>query len=187
MRRVLALQHHTRAQYSAVKWTRARVAVRSVVAPVAQPKPASRFKSATRDVNCLRSDSMCRLYMSDLANVTPRYFGFGAEGQGFVWNRCYAATVKVHHVIRDHKKVANHCLEILTAFIDICWLSCWLAASHQDATYSEAKLIPCHLRIGPVCFIMRDLSRHSFFAAMRSHVRTNVDIANHRISWTLGL
>jgi len=45
---------------------------------------------------------------------------FGAEGQGFVWNRCYAATVKVHHLIRDHKKVANHCLEILIAIL-LAW------------------------------------------------------------------
>ena len=36
MRRVWALRHQTGAQYSAVEWTRARVAVRSVVAPAPQ-------------------------------------------------------------------------------------------------------------------------------------------------------
>ena len=45
-----------------------------------QPEPASRLKSATRDVNFLRSDSRCRRYASDLSEV----FGLGAEGQDFV-------------------------------------------------------------------------------------------------------
>ena len=57
MRRVWALRHQTRAQYSAVEWTRARVVVRNVVAPAPQPEPASRFRSGTRDVSFLRSDS----------------------------------------------------------------------------------------------------------------------------------
>jgi len=61
--------------YSAVEWTRAKVDVRSLVAPAPQPEPASRLKSATRDINFLRSDSRCRRYVSDLSNVTPRYLG----------------------------------------------------------------------------------------------------------------
>ena len=51
IRRVRALRHQTRAQYSAVECTRARVAVRSVVAPAPQLEPASRLTSATRDVS----------------------------------------------------------------------------------------------------------------------------------------
>jgi len=55
IRRVWALRHQTGEQYSAVECTRARVAVRNVVAPAPQPEPASRLSSATRDVSFLRS------------------------------------------------------------------------------------------------------------------------------------
>jgi len=75
MRKVWALRHQTGAQYSAVEWTRAKVADRNVVATAPQPEPASRFKSAMRDINFLRSDSRCRRYVSDLSNVTPRHMG----------------------------------------------------------------------------------------------------------------
>jgi len=56
VRRVWALRHQAGVQYSAVEWTRAKVAVRSVVVPAPQPEPASRLKSVTRDVRFLRSD-----------------------------------------------------------------------------------------------------------------------------------
>jgi len=59
------------------------VAVRNVVAPAPRPEPASRLRSATRDVSFLRSGSRCQRYVSDLSNVTPRYLA-RAEGQGFV-------------------------------------------------------------------------------------------------------
>jgi len=39
------------------------------------PARGSRLKSATRDVNFLRSYSRFRRYVSDLSNVTPRYLG----------------------------------------------------------------------------------------------------------------
>jgi len=81
IRRVWALQHQTGVQYSAVEWTRARVAVRKVVAPAPQPDPASRLRSATRDVSVLRSDSRCQQYVSDLSNVTPRYLGSEQKGR----------------------------------------------------------------------------------------------------------
>ena len=48
IRRVWALWHQTGAQYSAVKWTRARVAVCNVVALAPQTEPASHLKSAQR-------------------------------------------------------------------------------------------------------------------------------------------
>jgi len=48
IRRVLKLRNQTGAQYSAVECTRAKVAVRNVVAPAPQPEPASRLKSARR-------------------------------------------------------------------------------------------------------------------------------------------
>jgi len=81
VRRVWALRHQTGAQYSAVQRTRARVAIRRVVAPAPQPEPASRLRSATRDVNFLRSDSRCRRYVSDLSNVTPKYLGSRQKGR----------------------------------------------------------------------------------------------------------
>ena len=80
MRRVWALRHQTGAQYSAVEFTRARVAIRRVVAPAPQPEPASRLRSATRYVRFLRIDSRCRRYVSDLSNVTPRYLGSEQKG-----------------------------------------------------------------------------------------------------------
>ena len=75
IRRVWALRHQTGAQYSAVEWTKARVAVRNVVAPAPQLEPASRLRSATRDVSFLRRDSRYRQHVSPLSNVTPRYLG----------------------------------------------------------------------------------------------------------------
>jgi len=75
MRRVWALRHQTCAQYSAVEWNKAGVAIRRVVALVPQPEPGSRLRSATRDVSFLQSDSRCRQYVSDLTNVTPRCLG----------------------------------------------------------------------------------------------------------------
>jgi len=81
MRRVRVLRHQTGAQYSAVECTRVRVAVRNVVAPAPQPEPASRFRSAMHDVSFLRSDLRCRRYVTDLSNVTPRYFGSEQKGR----------------------------------------------------------------------------------------------------------
>jgi len=81
MRRVWALRHQTGAQYSAVECSKARVAIRNVVAPAPQPEPASRFRSARRDVSFLQSDSRCRRYVSDLSNVTPRYLGSEQKGR----------------------------------------------------------------------------------------------------------
>jgi len=51
------------------------MAIHRVVALAHQPEPASRLRSATRDVSFLRSDSRCRRYLSDLSNVTQRYLG----------------------------------------------------------------------------------------------------------------
>jgi len=59
----------------AVECTRARVAVRKVVAPAPQPEPASRPRSEMRDISILRSDSRCRRYVSDRSSVTPKYLG----------------------------------------------------------------------------------------------------------------
>jgi len=73
MRRVWALRHQTGAQYSVIECTRAKVAVRNIVAPALQPEPASRLKSVTRNVSFLRSDARCRLYVGELCNATPRH------------------------------------------------------------------------------------------------------------------
>jgi len=75
--------HQTGAQYSAVECTKARVAIRRVVAPVPQPEPVSHLRSATCDVSFLRSDSRCQRYVSGLSNVTLRYLG--SEQKGRVW------------------------------------------------------------------------------------------------------
>ena len=58
-----------------------RVAICWVVAPVPQPEPTSRLRSATRDVSFLGSDSRCRRYVNDLSNVTPRYLGSEQKGR----------------------------------------------------------------------------------------------------------
>ena len=81
MRRVWALRHQTGAQYSAVECTKARAAIRRVVAPAPQPEPASRLMSATRDVSFLRSDSRCRPQVNDVSNVTPRCLGSEQKGR----------------------------------------------------------------------------------------------------------
>ena len=57
------------------------MAVRNVVAPAPQPQPASRLRSATRDVSFLRSDSRCWRYVSDLSNITPRFLGSEQKGR----------------------------------------------------------------------------------------------------------
>jgi len=69
------LRHETGSKYSAVECTWAKMAVRNVFAPAPQSKPASCFKSATRDVNFMRSAWRCRRYVSDLSKFTPRCSG----------------------------------------------------------------------------------------------------------------
>jgi len=71
----------TGVQCSAVECTRARVAVRNVVAPAPLPEPASRLRNAARDVRFLQSNSRCRRYVNDLSNVTPRYLGSEQKGK----------------------------------------------------------------------------------------------------------
>ena len=63
MRRVWVCEHcGTRQDRSTLLLnTRAKLAVRNVVVRAPQPEPASGLKSATRDVNFLRSNSRCRL------------------------------------------------------------------------------------------------------------------------------
>ena len=46
-------EHQAGVQYSAIEYTRAKVAVRNVVVPAPQPEPASRLKSTSRDVSFL--------------------------------------------------------------------------------------------------------------------------------------
>jgi len=66
---------------SSYRRTKARVAIRRVVAPAPQPEPASRLGSPPRVVSFLRSDSRCRRYVNDLSNVTPRYLGSDQKGR----------------------------------------------------------------------------------------------------------
>jgi len=80
MRHIWALRHQTGAQYSAVKCTRARVALHNFVAPVPQLEPASRLRSMTRDVSFLWSDLRCQRYVIDLSTDTPGYLGSEQKG-----------------------------------------------------------------------------------------------------------
>ena len=83
VRRVWGLQYQAGTQCSAVECTKAKVAVRRVDALTPQPQPTSRLRSATQDVNFLRSDLKFRRCVSDLSNVTPRYLGSGQKGR--IW------------------------------------------------------------------------------------------------------
>jgi len=86
MRRVWALRHQTGTQYSAIKCTRAKVAIRSVVTQATQLDPASRFRSATRDVSLLLLPKWLKV-LAISERPVQRYseaFGPEAERQGFV-------------------------------------------------------------------------------------------------------
>ena len=71
IRRAWALRHQA-VLLLRVECPMARVAIRNVVAPAPQPEPGSRFRSGTRDVSFLRSDSRYRRHASDLSTITPR-------------------------------------------------------------------------------------------------------------------
>jgi len=57
--------------YSAVAWTRARVAIRNVVAPASQPEPACHLRSVTSE------SDFCEVTrgVGDLSIITPRCLG----------------------------------------------------------------------------------------------------------------
>ena len=57
--------------------------VGNVVSPAPQPESASNRKSATRDVNFLRSDSRYRVIRERPFQRYTEIFGFGGEGQMF--------------------------------------------------------------------------------------------------------
>ena len=86
IKQVWALRHQTGAQYSAVEYTRARVAVRRTEAPAPQVVPASRLINETLVLSFLRSDCKCRLYLRDLSSVMPRYFRVLENGSGLPFN-----------------------------------------------------------------------------------------------------
>ena len=81
-----ALRHHSGARYSAVEYTRARVALRRTEAPAPQAVPASSLISETLVLSFLQSDSKCRLFVRDLSSVMPRYFGVLDNGRGLPFN-----------------------------------------------------------------------------------------------------
>ena len=72
IKRVWALRHQAVAQYSAIEYTRARVAVRRTEAPALQVVPYSRPINETLVPSFLRSDSRSRLYVRDLSSVMSR-------------------------------------------------------------------------------------------------------------------
>jgi len=131
-------------QYFAVEWTRAKVALRNVVAPAPQPEPANRLKSAKRDVNVLRSDSRCRWYVIALSNVTPRYVGSEQKGRVSLlwltfssrlvslllrWKTANTAFVVVSYKSGGiHPRLPYPCLESLPLFVSFhqhAWLVDW--------------------------------------------------------------
>ena len=84
MRRVWALQHQTGAQYSAIEWTRARVAVRSVVAPA--PQPSQQAASGVRRVMLASCEVAQGRYVSNLSNVTPRHLSLRQKSRFRCWS-----------------------------------------------------------------------------------------------------
>ena len=76
---VLLLLDHAGEQYSAVRYTRARLLVLSVLAEAPHPVLASRFNSAQRDKTFCRTDARCGLRVSDRSSFTQRYVGFGSN------------------------------------------------------------------------------------------------------------
>ena len=86
IKRVWALRHQTGAQYSAVEYTRARLAVSRTEVPAPQVVPASRLINETLVLSFLRSDSKCRLYVRDLSSVMPRYLVVLENGSSLPFN-----------------------------------------------------------------------------------------------------
>ena len=86
IKRVWVLRHQTGAQFSAVEYTRARVAVRRTEAPAPQVVPACRLINKTLALSLLRSDSKCRLYVRDRSSVISRYFGVLENGSSLPFN-----------------------------------------------------------------------------------------------------
>ena len=70
MRQVCALRHQTGAQYSAVKQTKDRAAVRSIVVPVSHPEPTSRLRSMRPVANFLHNVSRWWRNVNDLSSYT---------------------------------------------------------------------------------------------------------------------
>ena len=68
----VSARHQTGATYSAVEWTKARMAERITMAQSSQLHPGSFLKNPTQVVNYLRSDSKCRRNVSPLSNFVPR-------------------------------------------------------------------------------------------------------------------
>ena len=75
MMRVCALRHQTGAQYSAVEYTRAKVADQRTAPLAPHPDPVSRLIRVMGEVKFPSSDSRCRWYISNLSSFTPRYVG----------------------------------------------------------------------------------------------------------------
>jgi len=72
MRRMWALRHQTGAQYSAVEWTRAKVAVATLLPQ--QRSPSQQATSRVRRVmSALCEATRCRRYVSVLSNLTPKH------------------------------------------------------------------------------------------------------------------
>ena len=86
IKRVWALRHQTGAQYFAVEYTRARVAVRRTETLAPQVVPASHLISETLVLIFLRSDFKCRLYVRYLSSVILRYLGVLENGSGLPFN-----------------------------------------------------------------------------------------------------
>ena len=83
IRRIRIPRHQVGAQYSEAECTRAKVAVRKVVAPAPQLiVPAKGLIKEALKVSFLRIDSRCCRYVSNLSRVKPRCFGVAQKGGG---------------------------------------------------------------------------------------------------------
>jgi len=105
------------------------VAVGNVVPPALQPEPASRLKSATRDVNLLRNDSRCRRYVSVLSNVIPRNVGSEKKVQGFVVKVDFQLTFR-SLVVEMEDYLHCFCSAVLLTSLEVFIYGCHAFAQH---------------------------------------------------------
>jgi len=76
---IFLLLDHAGEQYSAVRYTRARLLVLSMLTEALYLVPASQFNSMQRDKTSCHTDVGCGLKVSDQSSFTPIYVGLGSN------------------------------------------------------------------------------------------------------------
>ena len=108
--------HQTAVQYSAVEWTRAKVAVRNVVAPTPQSEPTSCLKSAMRDVS---------FFLMLLRGIWSQ-----AEGQDFVVDVDFQLTFSVLVVKMEGCPQHLCCAELKLSGLEVLTYGCYVLVQH---------------------------------------------------------